>query len=155
MATISVRDVDGIAVVTMHRPPANALDPELVGETLAILDQLERDRPAAVVLAGSNGFFCAGADLRLVPNLPPADQAEMARTINRFFSGWHTLPRPVVCAVTGHAIAGGMVLALCGDYRVVSTSGKFGLTEVKVGIPYPSAAMAVVKAELAPHVARR
>src|SRR3954454_7044308 len=112
MATVSVRDVDGIAVVTMQRPPANALDPELVGDMLAVLERLERERPAAVVLAGSNGFFCAGADLRLVPNLPADDQAQMARDVNRFFAGWHTLPRPVVCAVTGHAIAGGLVLAL-------------------------------------------
>ena len=153
--TVSVRDVDGVALVTLQRPPANAMAPDLVADALAALDQLERDRPAAVVLAGSGGFFCAGADLRLVPELPPDDQAAMARDVNRLYSGWHALPRPLVCAVTGHAVAGGLVWALCGDHRVVSTSGRFGLTEVKVGIPYPSAAMAVVRAELAPPVARR
>jgi enoyl-CoA hydratase len=60
-----------------------------------------------------------------------------------------------VCAVNGHAVAGGLVLALCGDHRVAGTSGSFGLTEVKVGIPYPPSAMAVVQAELSPSTARR
>jgi len=62
---------------------------------------------------------------------------------------------PVVAAITGHAIAGGMVLALCADYRVASVKGRYGLTEVQVGVPYPQAAIAVVRSELAPQVARR
>jgi enoyl-CoA hydratase len=61
----------------------------------------------------------------------------------------------VVAAVTGHAIAGGLVLALCADFRVASSQGSYGLTEVKVGVPYPQAAIGVVRAELPPHVARR
>ncbi len=61
----------------------------------------------------------------------------------------------MVTAVNGHAVAGGLVLALCGDHRVVGTSGRFGLTEVKVGIPFPSVAMAIVQGELTPPVARR
>lgn len=58
-------------------------------------------------------------------------------------------------AVNGHAIAGGLILALCGDFRVVGRQGQFGLTEVKVGVPYPPAAMAIVRSELSPPVARR
>lgn len=155
LPTVEVEHRDDVVLVTLRRPPANALDPDLVGDVVTVLDALEADLPRGVVLAGSEGFFCAGADLRLVPDLSPDDQASLARGVSRMFSGWHQLPRPVVTAVTGHAVAGGFVLALCGDQRVVSTSGRFGLTEVKVGIPYPSAAMAVVKAELDPPVARR
>jgi enoyl-CoA hydratase len=59
-----------------------------------------------------------------------------------------------VCAITGHAIAGGMVLALCGDHRVASSEGRYGLTEVKVGVPYPQAAIGVVRAELPAPAAR-
>jgi len=64
------------------------------------------------------------------------------------------LPCPVIGAITGHAIAGGLVLALCCDLRVASLAGRYGLTEVKVGVPYPQAAIGVVAAELAPHSAR-
>ena len=64
--------------------------------------------------------------------------------------GVYALPCPVVGAITGHAIAGGLVLALCTDVRVASSDGRYGLTEVKVGVPYPQAAIGVVQAELAP-----
>jgi enoyl-CoA hydratase len=79
----------------------------------------------------------------------------MARGSNALFAEWYALPVPLVCAVNGHAVAGGLVLALCGDHRVGGKSGRFGLTEVKVGIPYPPSAMAVVQAELTPAVARK
>jgi enoyl-CoA hydratase/carnithine racemase len=107
------------------------------------------------VLTGTGKFFSGGADLRVVPELPHVAQEEMAAGVNRLFAGWHRLPCPLVTAVNGHAVAGGLILALCGDYRVGPTSGKFGLTEARVGIPFPSMAMAVVQAELAPGVARR
>jgi enoyl-CoA hydratase len=60
-----------------------------------------------------------------------------------------------VTAVNGHAIAGGLILALCGDWRFVGQRGQFGLTEVNVGVPYPPAAIEIVKSELAPGAARR
>jgi enoyl-CoA hydratase len=68
--------------------------------------------------------------------------------------GVYELPCPVVGAITGHAIAGGLVLALCTDIRVASRAGRYGLTEVKVGVAYPQAAIGVVAAELAPQAAR-
>lgn len=155
MSLVDIADHDGVAVVTLGRPPANALDPALVAELLAALERLGRDRPAAVVLSGSGGFFSGGADLRVVPELSVDEQAQMVRDVNKLYSGWHEFPRPVVSAVNGHAVAGGLVLALCGDYLVASSSARYGLTEVKVGIPFPSAAMAVVQAELSPPVVRR
>ena len=155
MALVDVEDLDGIALVRLNRPPANALDPELLADGLAALERLRAAAPAAVVLTGRGAFFSGGADLRVVPALSAAEQADMARGINALFSGWHNFPRPLVCAVNGHAIAGGLILALCGDYRVGPTSGRFGLTEVKVGIPYPSAAMEVVQSELVAPVVRR
>jgi len=68
--------------------------------------------------------------------------------------GVYELTFPVVGAITGHAIAGGMVLALCADIRVASVAGRYGLTEVQVGVPYPQAALGVVRAELSPQAAR-
>ena len=79
----------------------------------------------------------------------------MVAGINRAFAGWYSFPRPVVCAVNGHAIAGGLILALCGDHRIGTTDGKLGLTELKAGVPYPAVAMAVVRAELSKAAARR
>lgn len=152
---IRVSRQDEITVVTLDRPPAHALDPSLLSAGAEVIDELLADPPGAVVLTGSGAFFSGGADLRVVPELAPADQAELTRTFNRMFSGWYQFPRPVIAAVNGHAVAGGLVLALCADYRVVGRAGRFGLTEVKVGIPFPSVAMAIVQGELVPPVVRR
>lgn len=155
MSIFSVRDVDGVALVTIDRPPANAMDPSFIASGLEMLEHLGASTPDGVVLTGTDRFFSAGADLRVVPSLSPDDQANMAREINALFSGWFTLARPVVSAVNGHAVAGGLVLALCGDARVGPTTGRFGLTEVAAGIPFPSAAMAVVRSELSMPALRR
>src|SRR5436190_919070 len=69
-------------------------------------------------------------------------------------AGWYGFSRPVVCAVNGHAIAGGLILALCGDFRVGVQDAQYGLTELRAGIPYPAVALAVVRSELAPAAAR-
>ena len=130
------------------------MDPELLEESASFLSELRASDPGAVVITGREGFFSAGADLKVVPSLDEAGQAAMVDGINRLFAGWYSFPRPVVCAVNGHAIAGGMILALCGDYRVGCDSGKLGVTELRAGIPYPSAAIAVVKAELSAAAAR-
>ncbi len=150
-----IEDRDGIALVRIDRPPANAMDLELLEEGRAVLDELERVDPRAVVLTGRDGFFSAGVDLRVAPTLDSEGQRAMVDGINRIFAAWYGFPRPVVCAVNGHAIAGGMILALCGDYRVgVDAGAKLGLTELKVGVGFPAVALAVVKAELAPPAAR-
>ena len=141
---------DGMVLAEVSRPPANALDPALLDEAEAVLRELTAERPRAVVLAGSGGFFSAGVDLKVAPSLPPDDQADMVRRLNRVFAGWYGFPRPVVCAVTGHAIAGGMVMALCADHRVAADAGKLGVTEVRVGLPYPVAAIEIARAELPP-----
>jgi enoyl-CoA hydratase len=152
---VRIEERGEVAVVRIDRPPANALDPELLYEGYQAVEQLAGAAPGAVVLTGRDGFFSAGVDLKLVPTLDEDGQRTMVAGINRLFSAWYGFPRPVVCAVNGHAIAGGLILALCGDYRVGATEGKLGLTEARAGVPYPVAAMAVVRAELTPPAARR
>jgi enoyl-CoA hydratase/carnithine racemase len=106
------------------------------------------------VLTGREGCFSAGADLSAVPSYGPEQQRQMVVGISAMALGVYGLPFPVVGAITGHAIAGGLVLALCADLRVASSAGRYGLTEIKVGVPYPQAAIGVIRAELAPHAAR-
>ncbi len=131
------------------------MDPLLLEEGRRLADELVAEPPAAVVLTGREGFFSAGADLKVAPTLDADGQRGMVEGINRIFAGWYGFPRPVVAAVNGHAIAGGLILALCADYRVGSTEGKYGVTELKAGLPYPAVAMAVVRAELHGPAARR
>ena len=154
MGHVSIVEREGVAVLTLDRPPANAMDLGLLGDLVEAVQRLAADVPPAVVVTGREGFFSAGADLKAVPGYGPAEQRRMVEAINAMALGVYGLPCPVVCAITGHAIAGGMVLALCGDHRVAATEGRYGLTEVKVGVPYPQAAIGVVRAELAAPAAR-
>lgn len=145
-----------VALLTIDRPPANALDLDLLGEGARVVDELASADPGAVVITGREGFFSAGVDLKLAPTLDEEAQRHMVHGINRLFAGWYSFPRPVICAVNGHAIAGGLILALCGDHRLATRgAGRFGLTEVRAGIPYPRAAIAIVRAELDSLAARR
>ena len=156
MGHISTRDHGGgVAVLTVDRPPANAMDLTLLDEVVANVKRLASEEPRALVLTGRPGIFSAGVDLKLAPAYGPEDRRRMVSAINAMALGVYELPFPVVGAITGHAVAGGLVLALCTDLRVASSAGRYGLTEVQVGIGYPQGAIGVVGAELAPHAARR
>lgn len=155
MNLVATHSVEGVTVLTADRPPANAMNVELLDQLVAALEAMAADPPGALVIAGRPGFFSAGADLKAVPGYGPAEQRRMVSNINGMALAAYGLPCPVVAAITGHAIAGGMVLALCADQRIASVDGRYGLTEVKVGVPYPQAAIGIVRAELAPHAARR
>jgi enoyl-CoA hydratase len=146
-----------VAIVTLRRPPANAMNLELTEEIAALFQALRQDEAVrSVVLTGTGKSFCAGVDLKAVPAYDETDQRRMVRAMNGAFYGIYSCAVPVVAAINGHAIAGGLVLALCCDWRIaVSTPFLVGLTEVRVGVPYPVAAMEVVRQELRPEVARR
>lgn len=152
---VSVDNSDGITVICVDRPPANAISVELMDELVAVLEGLAAQAPAGVVIAGRDGFFSAGVDLKAVPGYGPDEQRRMVTGINRMVLATYGLSCPVVAAVTGHAIAGGLVLALCADLRIASLAGRYGLTEIKVGVPYPQAAIGVVRAELTSPAARK
>src|SRR5919204_1487415 len=151
---LPLRSADGVAVVRIERPPANALSPGLLAEGVELAERLRGDLPAAVAITGSGRFFSGGVDLKLAPDLPVSDQRAMVAGINRLFCEWYDFPRPVVAAVNGHAVAGGLILALCADRRIGARGATYGLTEVRVGAPYPAAALGVVRAELGPGAAR-
>ncbi|MEA2209985.1 MAG: enoyl-CoA hydratase, partial [Solirubrobacteraceae bacterium] len=126
---------DGVLLLSIDRPPMNAMDVALLVELVERVGEVVRESPRALVLAGRPGCFSAGADLKVVPGYGPAEQREMVGAINAMALGVYDLAFPVVGAITGHAIAGGLVLALCTDIRVASSAGRYGLTEVKVGVP--------------------
>jgi enoyl-CoA hydratase len=152
---VTVEARGAVAVVRLNRPPANAMNPELLTDLVAVLDELKAETPGAVVLTGRSGFFSSGVDLKLVPGMDAATQHEMVSLLNRMAIGWYGFPGPVVAAIDGHAIAGGLVLAMCADFRIAGPTGKLGLTELRAGVPYPVGALEVCRAELTKPVARR
>lgn len=151
---VSIEQRGAVHVAVLDNPPVNALGPEFIEQLSGAAEQLAAAQPGAVVLAGGERCFSAGLDLHVVPYLDAEGQRRMVGELNRMMSAWYALPFPVVAAVTGHAIAGGMILALCADVRV-GTEASYGVTEVRVGVPYPNAAISIVRAELSPAVARQ
>jgi len=152
--TVSEAGADGVAVLAVDRPPVNAMNVELLEQVIVAVNAVAAAPPRALVLTGRESCFSAGADLKAVPGYGQDEHRRMINGINEMAIGVYGLRCPVVAAINGHAIAGGLVLALCTDLRVASNAGQYGLTEIKVGVPYPQAAIAVVRAELAPHAAR-
>lgn len=154
---IGIDITDGVATFRFDRPPVNAIDNPLLVEAETALARLESDDDVrALVLTGAGPCFSAGLDLKLIPSYPPEEQRRTMTGINQLVAKLYALPIPTVAAVHGHAIAGGLVIALVCDYRVGTTAPcRLGLTEGRAGIPFPAVAMAVVRAELPPAAARR
>jgi enoyl-CoA hydratase len=152
--SISISETDGVTVLTLDRPPANALDVGILRSLVSAVDEFAGAPPAALVIAGRDPFFSAGVDLKAVTHYGPEERGEMIASVNAMALGIYGLPCPVVAAITGHAVAGGLVLAVCTDIRIASTGGRYGLTEIKVGVAYPIAAIGVIRAELPRHAAR-
>ncbi len=146
-----------IAIVTLRRPSANAMNLELTEEIATVFQGLGQDRSVrSLVLTGQGKSFCAGVDLEALPSFDEAHQRRMVDALNRAFYAVYSCPVPVVGAINGHAIAGGLVLALCCDWRIAANAPLLaGLAEVRVGVPFPVGAMEVVRQELRPDVARQ
>jgi enoyl-CoA hydratase len=153
---LQVKKQGAVALVCMCRPPVNALDIEMLDEIDATFAALEDDDSVgAVVLTGEANIFSAGMNLKTTPNADKAQQDEILKAINRGFGRVFLMPKPTIAAVNGHAIAGGMILLLATDYRVaVEEHCQFGLTEVRVGIPFPVAAIEIARAQLSPPTLR-
>jgi len=152
MSTIRSDDHDGgVRVLTLDRPPANAIDEPLLDDLGITLAAARHDSAVrAVVLAAAGPFFCAGFDLG-----SPRRDPEAARGLRTRYRDVHvallTLPKPTIAVVAGHAIAGGFVLALACDYRLGADADyRVGLNEVAIGAAFPRTAFEIIRLRLAP-----
>lgn len=142
---------NGLRDLVFHRPPVNALSRALVEELHAAISQLARDRETRGVFLRSEGrVYCAGLDLQEVLSLKGQEAIEAhAAAVEALFLELYTVPWPVVTTIHGAAIAGGLVLAMCADRIVLSANDmQLGLTELQVGVPFPAAALEIVRATL-------
>jgi len=132
---------DGVAVLTLDRPKANAFSPELVADLSAALTANAGAR--GVVLASSlPGMFSAGWDLPLLVDRERPGMEEFVGAYCDLVRQLFVFGPPVVAALPGHAIAGGLIFAMAADERIVAEgSGKFGLSEVILGVSVPQCLM--------------
>jgi enoyl-CoA hydratase/carnithine racemase len=143
-------DFESHSRLVMEHGKANVLDTEFLRALAAALEEIERDEVPALILTGRGRIFSAGVALdRVVAGgadylkefLPALDDC-----LERIFSFRH----PLVAAINGHAIAGGAILACAADHRLLARGAGMGVPELRVGVPFPAAAIEILRFALAP-----
>jgi enoyl-CoA hydratase len=137
------------AIVRMDDGKANALSDAMIDGLGAALARAEKEA-TAIVLAGREGRFCAGFDLRVMMSSPDAARALLRRGADLLVK-LYGAKIPLVIACTGHALAGGALVLLTGDVRVGAEGAfRIGLNEVQIGMPVPVLAMELARDRLTP-----
>ena len=125
---------------------ANALDIEFCEAIAAQFEALRASDTKAVVLTGQGQMFSAGVNLIRLSEGGAAYVRRFLPALHRLYDAVFFFPKPVVAAVNGHAIAGGCVLACCADRRIAAAgSGRIGVTELLVGVPFPPLAFEIMR----------
>lgn len=141
-------DRGSLSILRLEHGKANALDVELSRALTASLAELETEsRCGAAVITGTGGIFSAGVDLfRLLEGGEAYADAFLPALVD-LIDHLRAFPKPLIAAINGHAIAGGGVIAFACDYRIMATGdGTLGVPELRVGVPFPSGALNIVRA---------
>ena len=134
---ISLERCEGIAIIRLQRPEAlNALNHQMVEELEQCFMELETDKKAGAVIITGEKNFAAGADINDMLEFSP-EQAR-AFSFRHCFARIEAFPKPVLAAISGYALGGGMELTLVCDWRIADKTARFGLPEINLGI-FPGA----------------
>lgn len=136
MEFLNVLVDDGVAVVTINRPPANALSRALILEVDGLLDKVENDESVKViVLHGEGKFFSAGADIKEFTSVSSGEEfSELSASGQEVFERLEQFSKPVIAAIHGAALGGGLELAMACHIRFVTEKAKLGLPELQLGL---------------------
>jgi enoyl-CoA hydratase/carnithine racemase len=148
MDFVRMRIDDGIAIMELDKQTINALNLQVLQELDAVLEEVRR-KPhirALVLTSANDRFFCIGFDL---PELLPLEKKNFAfflNAYNRLCLRLFTFPKPTITAITGHATAGGCILALCTDFRFMAAgNARLGVNEIGLGVPITYLAYCLLK----------
>jgi enoyl-CoA hydratase len=132
---IRVEVESAIATIRLDRPPMNALNTQVQAEIAAAAVAVsDDDAVRAVVIYGGEKVFAAGADIKEMAEASYAGMAATSRRLQDSFTAVAKIGKPVVAAITGYALGGGLELALCADFRVAGQSAKVGQPEILLGV---------------------
>ena len=149
-------DHGAIRELQLDRPPANALSPDLILALRKAIQVAPDEDARALILSGAPGRFSGGLDVPLLLRLDRSAMADLWRDFYGLLGAIAGSTVPIIAAITGHAPAGGTVLALFCDWRVMAEGDyKIGLNEVRVGIPLPPVILAGLRRLIGPRQAER
>lgn len=147
---ITVNTSDSISIVTMEHGKGNAMNLDFIDSFNKALDDAEKENPRSLILTGHGKIFSAGLNLIEAYEYDPSTMQKFVEGFDDLFERFFKFPAPTVIATNGHAIAGGCILCMCGDYRLMNHEATIGLNEVLVGIPFPGAALEIARNALQP-----
>lgn len=127
---------EGVATVVINHPPVNSLSQPVLADLKGVFDEIKADPTVkAVIVTGSGMFFVAGADIKEISEITDAAYgSKMAAVGERLFREIERMPIPVIAAINGTALGGGMELAMACHMRVASDRAKLGQPEINLGI---------------------
>jgi enoyl-CoA hydratase/carnithine racemase len=125
---------DGIGTIRLDRPPVNALNDQVRDELADAARQAGAAEIRAVILYGGEKVFAAGADIKEMAEAGYAEMAARAGLLQAALNLVAAIPKPVVAAITGYALGGGMELALAADFRVAGEKARLGQPEILLGV---------------------
>ena len=132
---VRVETDQAIATIRLDRPPMNALNAQVQTEIAAAARQVGADPDVrAVVIYGGERVFAAGADIKEMADAGYADMEEGSRRLHEAFNTVAGIGKPVIAAITGYALGGGLELALCADFRVAGAAARLGQPEILLGV---------------------
>jgi enoyl-CoA hydratase/carnithine racemase len=132
---VRVETEGAVAVIRLDRPPMNALNTRVQDELAEAAAQITADAAVrAAVIYGGEKVFAVGADIKEMSEAGYVRMAADSRRLQASFTAIAKIPKPVIAAVTGYALGGGLELALCADFRVAGASAKLGQPEILLGI---------------------
>lgn len=151
VGVIEIQTLQSVTVLTLSSGRVNALDVELLGELTDAIRQQAWSGGGPLVVTGAGRVFCAGVDLNRVLDGGAEYTDRLVPALSDAFAAMFGYPGPTVAAVNGAAIAGGCVLACACDRRLISPDAQIGASEVRVGVPFPVAALEVMRYACADH----
>jgi len=134
LKNIFLQKEKGMAIVTIERPPLNLLNSQTLLELKKVWEDLEKDNSKVVILTGVGKAFVAGADIKEMKDKDPSQANEFAKLGQAIFNRIEDLEKPVICAVNGLALGGGLELVMSCDIIIASEEAKFGQPEVGLGL---------------------
>lgn len=143
----SVTRDGAVAILTHDDGKANTFVQETFEQLISTLEEIEKSDATAVLYRGRPGYFGAGLNLKVLPNLSPSAWVPLLEKFGEAVLKVFLFPKPVVAEVTGHAIGGGAIFAYACDVRYFNKGAfKFGLNEVPNGLPVPGYGVEVARA---------
>lgn len=141
MKTIQLNIDNKLAIITLNRGRSNPINAEMLAELISAVKELEANEEVnGLIITGKEGFFSAGIDLIEIYNYNEQQSKDFWTSFLLMQTTLAAFKKPFVAAITGHAPAGGCIMALCSDYRVMANGNfRIGLNEIPVGIIVPEA----------------